>query len=114
MQIKMPCSHLEISEKEWSEWGLEMQHVMMFVEERFSRKVWSDLKKGEEEREGMIKLKIKGHLIWLSNFIVLSGLGDLTYIHLNSKTLVVLKFLMHVSLGVLAGTSEQLILKNTG
>jgi len=76
------------------------------VEERFSRKVWSDLKKGEEERGGMIKLKTKGHLILLSNFIVLSGLGDLT--------LVPLKFLMRMSLGVLAGSSEQLILKNTG
>ena len=30
------------------------------MEERFSRKVWSNLKKGEEERGGMIKLKTKG------------------------------------------------------
>ena len=45
----------------------------------------------------MIKHKTKGHLIWLSNFIFLSGLGDLIYIHLNSKTLVPLKFLMRMS-----------------
>lgn len=63
-----------------------------------------------------MRFEIKGYLIWLFGLIVLYGSGDLTYIHLNSKLKALLpsKFLMQMSPGVLGGSSEQLILKNTG
>lgn len=119
----MSCSHLEIKENDQSDRMKNRNVACNDVCGGYSRRVWSNVKKKkegererEEERGGMMRFEIKGCLIWLYGLIVLYGSGDLTYIHLNSKLKALLpsKFLMQMCPGVLGGSYEQLILKNTG